>query len=115
MKVVRLRSVCNASWLKKHYTALKGTQALYNPLLGAIGHDRLDKPLAAGERAVKGFLFDSHSCGQCTLGETGMACPMNCPKTLRSGPFSGVRQNSGRKMMTRSNALGGREPGRPAV
>ena len=84
MKTVRLWSVRNAGWLKKCYVALEGTLALFNPLLKAIGYDRLDKPFAAVEGAVKGFLFDSQSCGQCTLGETGMACPMNCPKTLRN-------------------------------
>ena len=95
MKAVRLWSVRNAGWLKKCYAALEGTLALFNPLLKAIGYDRLDKPFAAVEGAVKGFLFDSQSCGQCTLGETGMACPMNCPKTLRNGPCGGVRQNGG--------------------
>ena len=77
------------------YAALESILALFNPLLKAIGHERLDKPFAAVEGAVKGFLFDSQSCGQCTLGETGMACPMNCPKTLRNGPCGGVRQNGG--------------------
>ena len=72
MKAVRLWSVRNAGWLKKCYAALEGTLALFNPLLKAIGHERLDKPFAAVEGAVKGFLFDSQSCGQCTLGETGM-------------------------------------------
>ena len=95
MKTVRLWSVRNAGWLKKCYVALEGTLTLFNPLLKAIGYERLDKPFAAVEGAVKGFLFDSQSCGQCTLGETGMACPMNCPKTLRNGPCGGVRQNGG--------------------
>ena len=95
MKTVRLWSIRNAGWLKKCYALLEGTLALFNPLLKAIGHERLDKPFAAVEGAVKGFLFDSQSCGQCTLGETGMACPMNCPKTLRNGPCGGVRQNGG--------------------
>ena len=67
----------------------RGILVLFNPLLKAIGHERLDKPFAAVEGAVKGFLFDSQSCGQCTLGET------QCPKTLRNGPCGGVRQNGG--------------------
>ena len=70
MKAVRLWSIRNAGWLKKCYSALEGTLALFNPLLKAIGHERLDKPFAAVEGAVKGFLFDSQSCGQCALGET---------------------------------------------
>ena len=44
-------------------------------------------------KMFKGFLFDSKSCGQCSLGSTGMACPMNCPKTLRNGPCGGVRSD----------------------
>ena len=95
MKAVRLWSTRNAGWLKKCYAALENTLALFNPLLKAIDHERLDKPFAAVQGAVKSFLFDSQSCGQCTLGETGMACSMNCPKTLRNGPHGGVRQNGG--------------------
>ncbi len=95
MKAVRLWSVRNARWLKKIYEALEWTLSLLNPILLRVGYDRLDKPFAAVEGVVKGFLFDSQSCGQCTLGETGMACPMNCPKTLRNGPCGGVRQNGG--------------------
>ena len=96
MKAVRNWSVRNAGWLKKCYALLEGILALFNPLLKAIGHERLDKPFSILEGAVKGFLFDSQSCGQCTLGETGMACPMNCPKTLRNGPCGGARQNRAR-------------------
>jgi hypothetical protein len=32
-------------------------------------------------------------CGQCILSDTGMSCPMNCPKSLRNGPCGGVRPN----------------------
>tara|TARA_B100001093_G_scaffold364508_1_gene349304 strand:- start:572 stop:841 length:270 start_codon:yes stop_codon:yes gene_type:complete len=67
MKAVRLWSVRNAGWLKKCYAALKGTLALLNPLLKAIEHQRLGKPFSAVEGAVEGFLFDSQSCGHCTL------------------------------------------------
>ena len=73
MKAVRLWSIRNAGWLKKCYAALEGTVALFTSILGAIGHDRLYKPFAAVEGAIKGFFFDSQSCGQCTLGETSMA------------------------------------------
>ncbi|MBT7760593.1 MAG: hypothetical protein HN732_24895, partial [Rhodospirillaceae bacterium] len=31
--------------------------------------------------------------GQCVLRQTGMSCPMNCPKSLRNGPCGGVRGN----------------------
>lgn len=63
------------------------------PLWRAIGHRRLERPAAAVERTVKGFLFDCRMCGQCVLGSTGMSCPMNCPKNLRNGPCGGVRAN----------------------
>ena len=32
-------------------------------------------------------------CGSCALGSTGMACPMNCPKSMRNGPCGGVRSD----------------------
>jgi Methylene-tetrahydrofolate reductase C terminal len=43
------------------------------------------------ERISKGVLFDCRMCGQCVLHETGMTCPMTCPKSLRNGPCGGVR------------------------
>ena len=95
MKSVRLWSIRQSRWLNLLYEGLEATLTLLNPLLKRIGYERLDKPFAAIERTVKGFLFDSQSCGQCTLGSTGMACPRNCPKTLRNGPCGGVRQNGG--------------------
>lgn len=95
MKSVRLWSIRQSRWLNFIYEGIEATLVLLNPLLKRIGYERLDKPFAAIERTVKGFLFDSQSCGQCTLGSTGMACPMNCPKTLRNGPCGGVRQDGG--------------------
>ena len=64
-----------------------------NPLFRRVGYERLDKPVAVVERAVKGFLFDTKMCGSCTLSATGMVCPMNCPKRMRNGPCGGVRSN----------------------
>ena len=43
------------------------------------------------EHAVKGPVFGCQMCGQCVLHETGLTCPMTCPKTLRNGPCGGVR------------------------
>ena len=82
MKAVRLWSVRNAGWLKKCHAALEGTLALLNPLLKAIEHQRLDKPFAAGEGAVEGFLFDSQSCGQCTLANSSLT------HSLGQGPLT---------------------------
>jgi hypothetical protein len=45
------------------------------------------------EHAVKGPIWDCRMCGQCVLHDTGMTCPMTCPKTLRNGPCGGVRPN----------------------
>ena len=59
----------------------------------ASATQRLERPVAAVERGVKGLLFDCRMCGQCVLSSTGMSCPMNCPKQLRNGPCGGVRAN----------------------
>ncbi|MBT5576932.1 MAG: hypothetical protein HN817_11105 [Porticoccaceae bacterium] len=93
MKKVRYWSVRNAGWLHRVYKALEAFLAALHPLISRLGYQRLDRGFAGVEKLIKGFLFDSQSCGQCTLGETGMACPMNCPKTLRNGPCGGVRAN----------------------
>ncbi len=79
----------------------RGFEALYDrfsrvlvtlhPLFNAIGYGRLERPVALVERGIKYTLFDCRMCGQCILGATGMACPMNCPKNLRNGPCGGVR------------------------
>jgi hypothetical protein len=45
------------------------------------------------EHAVKKQVWDCRMCGQCVLHDTGMTCPMTCPKTLRNGPCGGVRPN----------------------
>ena len=45
------------------------------------------------EHASKKVAFGCKMCGQCILHETGMTCPMGCPKTLRNGPCGGVRLN----------------------
>ena len=95
MKAVRNWSIRHARWIHPIYTGFEWLLVLMNPVLKRIGYERLDKPLARVEGVVKGFLFDSQSCGQCTLGSTGLSCPMNCPKTLRNGPCGGVRQNGG--------------------
>jgi hypothetical protein len=64
-----------------------------HPLFKALGYDRIERPVAVVERAVKGMLFDCQMCGQCILSSTGMSCPMNCPKGLRNGPCGGVRSD----------------------
>lgn len=79
--------------LERLYQVFEGVLLRLHPLFTAIGYRRLERPVAAVERSVKGFLFDCHMCGHCVLSSTGMSCPMNCPKNLRNGPCGGVRAN----------------------
>ena len=85
----RLRSwsVRHARWLKMLYAAFESLLVWLHPLLRRIGYDRLDRVFAAAERATKGVLLDSRNCGQCIVGFTGLACPMNCPKNLRKAAY----------------------------
>jgi len=87
-------------WTARHARFFEGLYAVFekvllalHPLFRWIGYARLDRPVAAVEKVVKGFLFDTQMCGSCTLSATGMVCPMNCPKSMRNGPCGGVRAN----------------------
>jgi len=87
-------------WVVRHsrvfefiYNVFEPVIARLDPLWRAIGYSRVEAPVTAVERTVKGFLFDCRMCGQCALSSTGMSCPMNCPKNLRNGPCGGVRAN----------------------
>jgi hypothetical protein len=51
----------------------------------------LDRAFRPVEFLFKKPAFGCRMCGQCTLHETGLTCPMGCPKTLRNGPCGGVR------------------------
>jgi Methylene-tetrahydrofolate reductase C terminal len=53
----------------------------------------LDQLLRPVEIITKKPVFGCRMCGQCVLHETGLTCPMGCPKTLRNGPCGGVRLN----------------------
>ncbi len=88
---LRLWSVRRARLLETVYRGLERSLIALAPLLERIGYARLERPVAALERGVKGLLFDCRMCGQCVLSSTGMSCPMNCPKQLRNGPCGGVR------------------------
>lgn len=90
---MRLWSVRNARWLGVLYNAWEKILIRFHPVFLRFSYTRLDKLFLAVEKPVKGFLFDSRSCGQCTLGDTGMSCPMNCPKSMRNGPCGGVRHD----------------------
>ena len=91
MYAVRRWSVRHARGLEVFYQGFERVFVALHPLWKAIGYERLEKPVALVEKAVKGVLFDCQMCGQCALSSTGMSCSMNCPKTLRNGPCGGVR------------------------
>jgi hypothetical protein len=93
MYAVRRWSVRHAGALETFYKAFERVMVALHPVWSRIGYQRLEKPVAAVEKTVKGFLFDCQMCGQCALSSTGMSCSMNCPKTLRNGPCGGVRAN----------------------
>jgi hypothetical protein len=91
MYAARSWSVRHARGLNAFYRGFESLLVALHPLWKAIGYERLERPVAAVERGVKGLLFDCRMCGQCILSSTGMSCPMNCPKNLRNGPCGGVR------------------------
>ena len=91
MYQVRLWSTRHARGLETLYQAFERALVALDPLWRRISYERLERPVAAVERSIKGLLFDCQMCGQCALSDTGMTCPMNCPKTMRNGPCGGVR------------------------
>jgi hypothetical protein len=90
---VRRWSTRHAALLERVYARFEALLVGLHPVFAGLGDQRLERAVSAVERVVKGFLFDSKMCGSCTLGSTGMTCPMNCPKKMRNGPCGGVRQN----------------------
>ncbi|MGI9334378.1 MAG: methylenetetrahydrofolate reductase C-terminal domain-containing protein [Gammaproteobacteria bacterium] len=95
MLSLRKWSVDHARTLESGYSRFERLLKALHPMFERIGYTRLERPTAAVEHAVKRLLFDCQMCGQCVLGDTGMSCPMNCPKQLRNGPCGGVRPDGG--------------------
>ncbi len=93
MYAVRRWSVRRAAMFEWLYQHFENVFVALHPLWLKIGYNRVEKPITAIEKRVKGFLFDCKMCGRCVLSSTGMSCPMNCPKELRNGPCGGVRTN----------------------
>src|SRR5215469_12032745 len=91
MYALRLFSVRHSRGLERLYEAFEPLLVRCAPVLKHLGYERLERPVAAVERTVKGLFFDCQMCGQCALSSTGMSCSMNCPKNLRNGPCGGVR------------------------
>jgi hypothetical protein len=85
--------VRHARFWEGFYRRFEEALVAASPLLQRVGYRRLEPAFAAAERQVKGLLFDCRMCGQCVLSQTGMSCPMNCPKQMRNGPCGGVRAN----------------------
>jgi 5,10-methylenetetrahydrofolate reductase len=95
MEAARHWSVRHAHALHRLYACLVRWIPVFSPLLAWIGVARANRICAPIESATKQFLFDCRMCGQCSLADTGMACPMNCAKQLRNGPCGGVRADGG--------------------
>ncbi|GHE20652.1 methylenetetrahydrofolate reductase C-terminal domain-containing protein [Halomonas urumqiensis] len=93
MVTIRHWAVRHARGLERFYRGFAQLLARLDPLWRRLGYSRLEAPVARVEHAVKGLLFDCRMCGHCVLSDTGMSCPMNCPKQLRNGPCGGVRAN----------------------
>jgi hypothetical protein len=93
MYALRQWSVRHARGMNAFYRRFESALVALHPLWQRLGYARLERPVAAVEKSVKGLLFDCRMCGQCILSSTGMSCPMNCPKNLRNGPCGGVRAN----------------------
>ena len=90
---LRRWSVRHARFLEIFYEIFADVLLRLHWLWKMIGYKRVERPMLFIERHVKSFMFDCRMCGQCVLSETGMSCPMNCPKKLRNGPCGGVREN----------------------
>ena len=95
MYALRRWSVRHARGLSAFYRGFEAVIRGLHPVWKRLGYARLERPVAAAERVIKGLLFDCKMCGQCVLSATGMSCPMNCPKNLRNGPCGGVRSDGG--------------------
>jgi len=73
MIAMRRWSVRHARGLETTYRILERVFVALDPLWRRLGYPRVEAPVAAVERVVKGLLFDCRMCGQCALSATG--CP----------------------------------------
>ncbi len=90
---IRQWSIRHSLLMERVYAGVKFFFIALHPLWEKIGYERIEKSVALVEKGVKGILFNCQMCGNCILSDTGMSCPMNCPKNLRNGPCGGVRLN----------------------
>ena len=89
MYAVRQWSVRNSRKLEWLYQCFEGILIALHPFWLWIGYSRIEKPIRAVEKSVKRVMFDCQMCGSCVLSQTGMSCPMNCPKNFVTGPVVG--------------------------
>ena len=87
MRVVQL----HPALLEHFYRATAIFLNLSKPLI--LRSRMIQRALILTEQLFKKPVFDCQMCGQCVLHNTGMTCPMTCPKDLRNGPCGGVRNN----------------------
>ena len=85
-------------WLQNHPQFLEYNYRIVNRILGLfepwlVTGGFTERIFVRIELITKGPIFDCRMCGQCVLHDTGMTCPMTCPKTLRNGPCGGVLVN----------------------
>ncbi len=72
--------------------AYRGTHRVLHPFRRWLKPGgALERVFVVGEVLTKAPLFRCQMCGSCVLHQTGMTCPMNCPKHMRNGPCGGVR------------------------
>jgi hypothetical protein len=64
---LRQWSVRHAGGLNAFYKGFESVLVALAPVFRRIGYRRLERPVAAVERGVKGLLFDCRMCGQCIL------------------------------------------------
>ena len=81
------------AFLERFYQVTYASIKWMQPLIRKLGYERANRWILPLERFSKRALFNCQMCGQCTLHETGMVCPMTCPKHLRNGACGGVRSN----------------------
>ena len=65
MYEVRRWSVRHARGMEIFYNIFERVFVGLHPMWKAIGYERAEKPVAALEKVVKGFLFDCKMCGRC--------------------------------------------------
>ena len=66
MYAVRLWSVRHARLMERLYEALERTLVALDPAFRRIGYERLERPVAAVERTVKGLLFGETIVNSCS-------------------------------------------------